>query len=169
MAAGKTYEPIATTTLSGPAANITFSSISSSYTDLVLVLNTAIASGGTGESVIRFNSDSGSNYSNTYLYGNGSAAGSARNTSSTVGRVSYTAGSVTTVGNMNYIVYIHNYSNTSTYKTYLARANNASNGTDVISGSWRSSSAINSIQFFYSDSSNIIAGSIATLYGIAAA
>jgi len=37
MAAGKTYEPIATTTLSSSAATITFSSISGSYTDLVFV------------------------------------------------------------------------------------------------------------------------------------
>lgn len=169
MAAGATYEAIATTTLSSAAANITFSSISSSYTDLILVLNVAIASGGAGESVIRFNSDSGSNYSNTYLYGNGSSAGSARNTSSTVGRVSYIAGSTTTVGNMNYIVHIQNYSNSTTYKSFLSRANNASNGADAIVGLWRSTSAINSIQFFYSDSSNIISGSSATLYGIAAA
>jgi len=169
MAAGITYTPIATTTLGSAAANITFSSISSSYTDLILVLNVAIASGGGGESVIRFNSDSGSNYSNTYLYGNGSSAGSARNTNATVGRVSYTAGFSTSLGNMNYIVHIQNYSNSTTYKTYLARSNNAANGTDGIIGLWRSTSAINSIQFFYSDSSNIIAGSSASLYGITAA
>jgi hypothetical protein len=33
-----TYEPIATTTLGGAAATITFSSISSAYTDLRIVL-----------------------------------------------------------------------------------------------------------------------------------
>jgi hypothetical protein len=165
----KTYEPIATTTLTSAAANITFSSIPATYTDLILVLNVAIASGGGGESVIRFNSDSGSNYSNTYLYGNGTSALSARNTNSTVGRVSYSASFTTTVGNMNYIVQVQNYSNSTTHKTYLSRANNAANATDAIAGIWRSTSAITSIQFFYSDSSNIITGSSATLYGIKAA
>ena len=33
-----TYEPIATTTLSSAASSVTFSSISGSYTDLVLVI-----------------------------------------------------------------------------------------------------------------------------------
>jgi hypothetical protein len=165
----KTYEPIATTTLTSAAANITFSSIPATYTDLILVLNVAIASGGGGESVIRFNSDSGSNYSNTYLYGNGTSALSARNTNSTVGRVSYSASFTTTVGNMNYIVQVQNYSNSTTYKTFLSRANNAANAADGIAGLWRSTSAITSIQFFYSDSSNIITGSSATLYGIKAA
>jgi hypothetical protein len=165
----KTYEPIATTTLTSAAANITFSSIPATYTDLILVLNVAIASGGGGESVIRFNSDSGSNYSNTYLYGNGTSALSARNTNSTVGRVSYSASFTTTVGNMNYIVQVQNYSNSTTYKTFLSRANNAANAADAITGLWRSTSAITSIQFFYSDSSNIITGSSATLYGIKAA
>jgi hypothetical protein len=103
------------------------------------------------------------------LYGNGSSAGAARNLNATVGRVSYSASFTTTVGNMNYIVQIQNYSNSTTYKTYLSRANNAANATDAITGLWRSTSAITSIQFFYSDSSNIITGSSATLYGIKAA
>lgn len=169
MAAGSTYTPIATTTLTSAAANITFSSIPSTYTDLVLVLVTAEQSGFNGESVLRFNSDSGSNYSNTYLSGSGSATASNRNTSSTVVRVSYYAGNTLTVGNMNYIVQIQNYSNTTTYKTLLSRSNNASGGIDAIVGLWRSTSAINSISFFYSDSGNVIAGSTATLYGITAA
>ena len=39
MAAGSTYTPLATNTLSSSSASITFSSISGSYTDLVLVMN----------------------------------------------------------------------------------------------------------------------------------
>ena len=38
MAAGATYEPIATQTLASAAASITFSSIAATYTDLRLVL-----------------------------------------------------------------------------------------------------------------------------------
>jgi hypothetical protein len=163
MAAGVTYETIANTTL------ITFTNISGSYTDLILVLNTAIASGYNGESVIRFNSDTGSNYSNTYLYGNGTSVLSARNTNATVGRISYSASNSTTLGNISYVVQILNYSNSTTYKTFLSRANNASNATDAIGGLWRSTSAITSINFFYSDGGNIIAGSTASLYGITAA
>ena len=39
MPAGATYEPIATASGNGPTATVTFSSISSSYTDLVIVSN----------------------------------------------------------------------------------------------------------------------------------
>ena len=39
-----TYEPIETQTLDSAAASVTFSSISGSYTDLVLVINAASAS-----------------------------------------------------------------------------------------------------------------------------
>ena len=38
MAAGATYEPIATTTLTSAQTGITFTGISSAYTDLILVL-----------------------------------------------------------------------------------------------------------------------------------
>jgi hypothetical protein len=41
-----TYEPIATTTLGSAAADVTFTSISGTYTDLVLVAVTQIGSSG---------------------------------------------------------------------------------------------------------------------------
>ena len=40
MAAGATYEPIATNTLGSAAASVTFSGISGSYTDLILITST---------------------------------------------------------------------------------------------------------------------------------
>ena len=66
MAAGSTYTPIATTTLSSAQSSVTFSSLGS-YTDIILVY------AGTGTSTdtqgIRFqvNGDTGTNYSNTTL------------------------------------------------------------------------------------------------------
>jgi hypothetical protein len=39
MAAGNTYEAIATQTLGSDAASVTFSSISGAYTDLIMVVN----------------------------------------------------------------------------------------------------------------------------------
>jgi hypothetical protein len=81
MAAGSTYTPIATTTLGSAASSVTFSSIAGTYTDLRIVYST-VSSADAGN-YLRFNSDSGSNYSNTTLFGNGSSAGSNRNTSST--------------------------------------------------------------------------------------
>jgi hypothetical protein len=55
----KTYEPIATTTLSSAQSSVTFSSISGSYTDLVLVSNVS-GSGGNANLRVTLNSDTGS-------------------------------------------------------------------------------------------------------------
>ena len=78
-----TYDPIATTTISGSSTNTyTFSSIPSTYTDLVLAF--ANFQGTTNYSfALRFNGDSGSNYSYTVLEGNGTSASSGTSTSTT--------------------------------------------------------------------------------------
>jgi len=78
MAAGNTYTPIATQTLSTSAASVTFSSISGAYTDLVLIINAA--SSAQKDIDIRFNSDTAGNYSNTWMAGNGSSTHSGRTT-----------------------------------------------------------------------------------------
>ncbi len=57
-----TYEPLATTTLGSAASSVTFSSISGSYTDLVVVFS-GTAGGGNSNLILTFNSDTGSNYS----------------------------------------------------------------------------------------------------------
>jgi hypothetical protein len=77
--ATNTYVALDTQTLGSAAASVTFSSIPQTYTDLVLVIN--------GYSINdvdwRFRMgngsiDSGSNYSGTYMYGDGSGASSYR-------------------------------------------------------------------------------------------
>jgi len=118
MAAGSTYTPIATNTLGSDTATVTFSSISASYTDLVLIINGGTAS--TGNFYVRFNSDTGSNYSYTALYGTGSAAGSTRESSRTLLYLNYYGYGENNL-NANTIVNIMNYSNTTTNKTLLAQ------------------------------------------------
>jgi len=61
-----------------------------------------------------------------------------------------------------------NYSNTTTYKTGLVRANSAASGTDAIVGLWRSTAAITSIVATH-DTAQFATGSTFTLYGIASA
>ena len=68
-----TYDCIATTTLSSAQSSVTFSSISGSYTDLIIISDAILASGNDALG-LRFNSDSGSNYSYTFMYGNGTSA-----------------------------------------------------------------------------------------------
>ena len=169
MAAGATYEPIATTTLGSAAASITFSSISSAYTDLRVVLLSSTATAGNAVNYLRFNSDTGSNYSSTWLTGNGSTASSSSETSATFIRGGENANN--TDAGLSLITYdVFSYAG-STYKTALvtnSRDENGSGSTYRIVGLWRSTSAINTLTIA-SSAGNYKAGTTATLYGIKAA
>ena len=103
MAAGNTYIPIATTTLSSTASSVTLSSIPATYTDIVIVCN-GQTSTGTFDTKLQVNSDTGSNYSSTRLEGSGSAASSNRTTSQT-GGTSWN----TSLGNQTAIIHLNNY------------------------------------------------------------
>ena len=169
MAAGSTYTPIATTTLGSAASSVTFSSISGAYTDLVLVINWAQSE--VASCWIRFNSDSGSNYSFTELRGNGSAASSTRLSNTAQSYWAYNVFPDTSFTG-NAIISIQNYSNTTTNKTFLSRANANSGsfaGTSAIVGLWRSTSAITSIILDTDGAATYSTGSTFTLYGILAA
>lgn len=163
MAAGATYEPIATTTLGSAQASVTFNSFSG-YTDLFLVVNATSTANNNMD--LRFNSDSASNYSRTVVLGDGSTASSNRASSQTFIRC--TSDGIISTGSSMQTVNIMNYANSTTYKTTIGRANNAAFGTDAIVGLWRSTAAITSLTLTLS-TNNFSAGSTFTLYGIAAA
>ena len=165
MAAGRTYTPIATTTVSGTTATVSFSSISSSYTDLILLCSY----GSTNTMYIQFNGDTGSNYSTTILYGTGTTASSTRSTSAVRAYIGgYWVGSDSGANSNVITSHIQNYSNSTTYKTVLSRSSNPSNEADALVGLWRSTSAINAITVGVT-AGNLTVGSTFTLYGIAAA
>jgi len=169
MPAGSTYTPIATYTAPSAQATVTFSSIPGTYTDLVLICNIAQAAGNNSLR-IRYNSDTGSNYSWTNLQGDGSAASSARASSQTSGLVAETTGSTSL--ELAIIANILNYSNSTTYKTHIGRGNRASALVDATVGLWRSTSAITRIDLALGGSfptNNFATGSTFTLYGIASA
>jgi hypothetical protein len=162
-----TYEPIATQTLSSAVNQVTFSSIPSTYTDLVLVQNGAFNPAG-GDVFIRFNSDTGTNYSITWLTGSGTAATSSRESNQT--RMVVDIYGYPTTGISTRILQIMNYSNASTNKTVLSRANNGATGVDAIVGLWRSTAAINTIDLYaWTGSYSFAGGTMFTLYGIKAA
>jgi len=161
-----TYEPIATYTAPSAQATVSFTSISGSYTDLVVVFNGAETVDNGIKIVI--NNDTGTNYSNTRLVGNGSTGTSARRSSTASVYLDEGIVFSTTVGNNNCILHFMNYSNTTTYKTWLQRANNAASGTVAVVGLWRSTSAINRLDFVMTNP-QISTGSTFTLYGIKAA
>jgi len=162
-----TYEPIATQTLGGAQTDVTFSSIPATYTDLVLIINAGSSAG--ADANFRLNGDTGSNYSRTILTGDGSAASSSRTSSAVVGRLNFNAYPNGGAGDTIIIAYFMNYTNTTTYKTVISRANNTGLGTDEVVNLWRSTAAINSILILSTSTPTFIGGSTFTLYGIKAA
>ena len=165
-----TYEPIATTTLGSAAATVTFSTISGAYTDLVLVTNLKTTT--TNQEVtVKINNDTGSNYSLTNLRGDGSTAASLRRSSQTVGNISKEISPNTAFEFVSVSTFM-NYSNATTYKTWLSRNNRASAsnapGTEALVGLWRSTSAITELVIGLTGG-NFDTGSTFTLYGIKAA
>ena len=165
-----TYTPIATYTVSGSStATITFSSIPSTYTDIVAVANCATSSGNSSL-YGRINGDTGTNYSWTYLYGNGSTAASGRVAPAGNVICGYYVTPATGFDFVSITNY-QNYANTTTYKTVLSRANSTASsypGAEESVTLWRNTAAINQIQF-YIGTGNFVAGSTFTLYGILAA
>ena len=155
-----TYTPIATQTLGSAAASVTFSSISGSYTDLIIVVSgTQSADDTIG---LQFNSDTGSNYSTTRLGGDGSSASSTRwtNITSAYALLQFTTQNIS-------VINIQNYSNSTTNKTVLSRSSNAGNFLAAWVSLWRNTAAITSIKLqSYNSGSNFAAGSTFTLYGV---
>ena len=168
-----TYTPIASITLGADAASVTFSSIPQTYTDLILVSNVTAASAntlycrvGTGGSV-----DSGTNYSFSYINGNGTSAVSGRASNSSNGFLCGAAvvGLPTGSSQAISILQINNYSNTTTNKISLSRYSFGSGDVELSTTLWRNTGAINILQIAVLAAANIKAGSTFTLYGIKAA
>ena len=164
-----TYEAIATVTVgSGGAANIEFTSIPGTYTDLVMKISARAA---TDESQLelQFNNNT-SNYSIIRLTGDGSSAASASQTSVSqmqFGRGATSVSTANTFGNTE--VYIPNYTS-SNNKSTSADGVNENNATlarsGLFAGIWANSAAITSIKIFFNGSPNFAQYSTATLYGI---
>jgi hypothetical protein len=165
-----TYEPIATTTLANSTTStVSFTSIAGTYTDLVLVTVSAVTSG-LGDIRLNYNSDTGSNYSRTYLTGDGSTPSSGRLSNRGFVDTDYNGSLNTTVGENNIIINIMNYSNSTTFKTTLSRANRAGSGTDANVSLWRNTAAITRIDVTNSGTPTFfLTGSTFTLYGIKSA
>jgi hypothetical protein len=128
---------------------------------LQLVISGTLSS--SGNVYVQFNSDTASNYSVTELYGDGSSAVSARYTN-----YNYAFCAFIGTTQSNAIINFQNYSNTTTNKTLLARANFPGNYVISRVGLWRSTAAITSMTLSQANGFTFQTGSTFTIYGIAA-
>lgn len=161
-----TYEPIASSSPSG-ASSVEFTSIPGTHTDLVLVYH-LIHSTGIEDMWLRYNSDTGTNYSATVLYGTGSTAGSFRTSGTTQSNKALLDfyGIPSTTAYATGVVQIMSYANTNVFKTALSSAGRASGGVDRVVNLWRNTNAITTVTLL--PGAGTITGSVA-LYGIKAA
>lgn len=168
MAAGATYEPIATTTLTSSSTSVVFSSIPQTYTDLVLVFNGYNVNATAMDFEYEINGDSGSNYSETGMQGDGSSASSFRHSNYSGGIM----GTIWSTGRATVIANFMNYTNSTTYKTCVSRFSTPSGGlVGATVTLWRNTNAITSLNINQpsGQSGQYASGSTFTLYGIKAA
>jgi hypothetical protein len=159
-----TYEKIATTTLGSAAATITFSSIPNTFTDLRLVV--VMFTDTTNTTFLRLNNDSDTNYSETLLWGNGTAASSGAATG--IPRIGI-ANDISGNSTFPHFAEIDLFSYAgSTNKTVLVSTAEDYNGSGIVRRGvalWRNTTAVNRLDLGRT-AGNFTAGTTATIYGL---
>jgi hypothetical protein len=146
-------QPIYTQTIGSTAGGITFNNIPQTFTDLKIVVSSRHNNAGPIDgSIIRFNGDSGTNYSDTLMYGTGTSVIAARYTGQTfIFYIADDANTATANTFSNWEVYIPNYTSANLKQVLVdgvSENNTATNDfqRQVLQGSlWRSTAAITSI------------------------
>ncbi len=176
-AGGIDYEPITTTVLGTAAASISFSSIPNTYKHLAIRLVSRNDNGGVTQSlaIMRFNSDSGTNYSDHRIEANASGTVAITAVASRaylpLSRVEGSAADTNAFAVS--VAEILDYTNTNKNKTMramqasinsTASTNGSFNG--LMSGVWLNTAAITGITISDASGYNFAAGTRATLYGI---
>lgn len=156
---------------SGGQSTITFSSIPSTYKHLqIRGIGRSTNADTQDNTYVRFNSDSGANYSWHYLGGDGSSR-FASATSSTNQIISGRLSAANATANMfgTFVIDILDYTNTNKYKTTRTLTGVDLNGSGNVwlwSGNWRNTAAISTITLTTASSTNFAQNSSFSLYGI---
>jgi hypothetical protein len=161
-----TFFKIASVTVgSGGAANMTFSSIPSTYTDLVIKISARDTRSGFGSNTIIGFNGSTSNFTFRRLIGDGSTAES--DTAFGLGVFNGNTSTSNTFANAE--VYIPNYTS-SNNKSYsvdsVSENNNTTAYQQLTAGLWSQTTAITSVNLYPASGENWMQYSTATLYGI---
>ena len=165
------FESIATTTLGSSTSTVTFSSIPATYKHLQIRYMARTDRANNEDIVlVRFNSDTGSNYSRHFLYGDGASVGVGGAANQTYILTDGCTGASATSGIFGVgLVDVVDYANTNKFKTLRGLTAYDRNGGGLVvvnSGNWRSTSAITSITITSFNSANFVQYSHFALYGI---
>lgn len=158
-------EPISAITLAASSASIEFNNIPGTYSHLQL---RGIARTATNVSLgLRFNSDTGSNYSRHFLNGSGSSAAAGGGASTTTIFAGTAAQASSTFGAN--VIDILDYKDTSKYTTvrsFSGSDNNGSGFVQFMSGNWRNTNAVTSISIIQVEGDQLTQYTQFALYGI---
>ena len=166
-----TYVAIAKTVLTGSQANVEFTGITGTYTDLVLTVSSRSDRAVNVETLsLQLNGDTSTNYSLTDVYSYGSTVYSTRTTSATKIYDLFTVaanGTSNTFGSFE--IYLPNYAGSTNKPVSVTLADiyndTTTMGNNALAGLWRNTAAITSIKLF-PVSGNFVSGSRFDLYGI---
>jgi hypothetical protein len=160
-----TYTLINSYTATGSVANIDFTSIPSTYTDLLVKASLRGSTNNNIDMLLQFNGVT-TNYNFRWISGDGSSAGSATGATSNGGFMDMNNNTANTFSNVE--IYIPNYLS-SNYKSVSFDAvteNNATTAYSVMGASlWSNTAAITSVKLLPSPG-NFVQYSTAYLYGI---
>ena len=166
-----TMKLIGKQTLGSNAADVTFSSIPGTATDLLLVFTArSTASGGDiADNVrVRFNgATSDTNHSSRWLYGSGSSTGSGTDAFARAGYSNTSTNTANTFASSE--MYLPNYagSTAKSFSVFAATETNAAAVDMVVSaGLWNSTSAVTSMRLYTGSGSDLVTGSSFFLYTI---
>lgn len=168
----RTYDLISSNTLSSTSSSVSFTAISSVFTDLVLSVSASCTLSGS-DLRLRFNSDTGTNYSHTYMSGYTSATRGLAS-SATFTQVTNFVGVSDSSSEANTLrLDINKANNTSAHKQIIIRNHTIRylggfREVMLLSSQYRSLSAISAIEIYVATGSFTV-GSIFSLYGIQAA
>lgn len=156
-----TYTLISEQVLGSAQASVTFSSIPGTYKDLVVECVHQLSTITSGNIYLRYNGDAGTNYSDTWIAGNGTAASSGREVSFTYIYCGPTSSEcvATTVAN------VMQYASTNVNKSSLSRTSHSVQFSMANAHLWRSTAAITSL-LVGTTASTFSVGSTFRLWGI---
>jgi hypothetical protein len=161
-----TMQLIETKTLGTAAASIEFTSIPQDFTDLVLLVSARSSRSAIVDNMnIQFNNVTTA-YTARRLYGTGASAVSGTETSIFFDAPAATS-TASTFGNA--LIYIPNYTgstNKSVSLDHVTEQNATTSYQTIMAGLWSNTAAITSIKLLSLTSSNYVADTVASLYGV---
>lgn len=165
------FEHIATTVLTSTQATVTLdvssmAALGFKHLQLRMVARTNRPSSASDDSLIRFNNDTGANYSMHVIYGYAGSAAASYTTNASYLFMGTLPGSTAAANNFAPVILdLLDFSSTSKFKT--TRDINGDSGTPILnyySGSWRSTSPVTSLNIS-GLSGSFVAGSRFSVYG----